>query len=246
MSLPTISTPTFTAKVPSTKKPVKMRPFRIKEESILMLIRESKDPREIAGAMKDIIRVCSFEKLDPDALAIFDIEYLFLQLRSKSVGEIVELEMRCMNEIPPVDEGEPKRCGGLIPVTIDISKIKVEFDKGFKNTFVVDEKKKIGITLRFPTIDMILDVSEDENFTNKDLLVGLVDTIFDDDNVWNADETPREELVEFIESIPNNVYLEIKEKFFDKMPNLTHKIEYTCPKCGHKDSYTFEGIVDFF
>jgi endogenous inhibitor of DNA gyrase (YacG/DUF329 family) len=243
--LPKLDTPTFFLNVPSTKKKTKYRPFCMKEEKILMLIKEAKDTDSMVQGMKDIINACTFGKLDSDSLAVFDIEYIFLQLRSKSVGEMVELEMRCQ-EVHNDEDGNKKQCPGVIPIQIDISKIKVKFPKDHNNTFILDKKNGIGIKFKYPTIDTMKMIEDNDKTDDFEFIIELVDSIFDADNVYSANDIPREEIEEFIDSISSKDFIEIKKNFFDKMPMLSHTIKYTCPKCGKEDEYTFEGIADFF
>lgn len=248
MSLPKLNTPTYFLTVPSSKKKIKFRPFLVKEEKIMMLVKESNNDAEILEVMKDVIGSCTFNKIDPDSLATFDIEYIFLQLRSKSVGERIELNMKCVNEVEiPSDEGkEPqtKPCGGIIPFDIDISKIEVNTRDDHTNIIILDGD--VGVTFRYPSLDNISDMNNRDNNDDIDIIVDLIENIFDKDNVYDASDTDRRELVEFIESITQKQFMKIKEGFFDTIPALEHTEKYKCSKCGYEDEYTFRGITDFF
>ncbi len=238
MALPVLKTPTYTITIPSTKKQVKYRPFLVREEKIMLLVKESKDPKEMLNAMKDVIKSCTFDVVDPNTLAVFDIEYIFLQLRSKSVGEHIELVMKCTNTVG--EDSTP--CGCKIDFDIDISKINVSFPKDHSNIVMVDDK--IGITFKYPSVDTILELEEGKS--EFDILVSLIDNIFDADNVYDAKDSSHQQLSDFIESLTNKQYKKIMTTFFNTMPVLEHVHKYKCPKCDNEGSYTFRGISDFF
>jgi hypothetical protein len=248
-SLPKLNTPIHYMTIPSSKKKVKFRPFFVKEEKIMMMVKESTDVNEMADAMKSIIEACTFNKVDVNSLAIFDIEYMFLQLRSKSVGEIVELNMKCNNmvEIPKSHDhpagvdNATKPCGGIIPFVINIADIKVNFPENHSNTIILEDD--IGITFKYPSIDTMATIDSDDEI---ELIVDLIDNIFDKDNVYDAKDTNREELKEFVENITNKQFVDIREKFFETMPSLEYTAKYKYVKCGYEDEYTFRGISDFF
>lgn len=250
MGLPKLTVPTFNTTVPSTKQKVKFRPFLSKEEKILMLVKQSEDQDTILQAMKDIINVCMFEKLDVNKLAIFDIEFLFLQLRSKAVGEIIEVDMKCNNEVPDIpsnwvegDDKPMKTCGGLIPFAINIDDIKVKFHKEHKNVIVLEEG--IGITLKYPTIEDIK-MMEDNKESDIIIITNLLENIFDGDIVYDVKDTPKQEIIDFMDNTNSDQIEEIREKFFYTMPTLEYTAKYECSKCGNKGEYTFRGITDFF
>lgn len=246
MSLPVLKTPSYTLTVPSTNKVVKYRPFLVREEKIMLLVKESKDPKEMLNAMKDVIKSCTFDVLDPERLSVFDIEYIFLQIRSKSVGEIIEIGMRCINKIPkPTEEGfsdEMIECGGKIDFTIDISKINVTIPDNHTNIVMVTED--VGITFRYPSLDTVLLIEDGRD--EFEVLIDLIDNIFDKDNVYDAKDSSREQLTVFIDSLTKKQYQKILNDFFKTMPFVEHTENFKCPKCGNKGSYNFRGISDFF
>jgi len=253
MSLPKLSTPTHTLTIPSTKEKVKYRPFLVKEEKVMMLVKESKNAEEILNATKEVINACTFGVVNPDKLAIFDIEYIFLQLRSKSVGEMIELNMKCLNKVdlpksddhPAGVDAEQRECGGTVPFSIDLSKIEVVVPEGHNKSIILDGD--IGITFKYPSIDIMYSIEKIDSYGGDiDLIVDLVDNIFEGDNVYDAKDTSREELIEFVESITSKQFITIREQFFDKIPTLEHTVKYTCPVCGVDSEYTFRGITDFF
>ena len=247
MSLPQLQVPSYFATVPSTKEKVKFRPFLNREEKILLMIKESTDDQEILQSMKDIINVCTFEKLDIDSLALFDLEYIFLQLRAKSVGEVIELSMKCINEVETEDstpdDMKTKPCDGLIPLMINIKDIEVNFPK--EHSKIIMLEKNIGITMRYPSIDDA-DLLNEEEKSNIEVIIELLDNIFDENNVYEKKDTSIADIEEFIGNINQKQMEDIKNKFFYSIPSLEHTVKYTCSKCGNKGEYTFRGINDFF
>lgn len=250
MALPKLTIPTYTLTVPSTKLKTKYRPFLSKEEKVLMLVKQSENSTEILDAVKQIVDVCTFEKLSPSVLALFDLEYIFLQIRSKSVGEVIEIDMKCNNNVESVpltgeNEGKTveKKCGSLIPFVINIPDIKVITPKGHSK--IIKLEKDIGVTMRYPSIDD-LEMLEKYKEDDVEIIKHLIENIFDRDNVYNVADTPEEELQEFVDNISSKQIDQIKNEFFYTMPSLSHTIKYKCPKCGYEGEYTFSGINDFF
>lgn len=248
MALPKLTIPTYSLTIPSTKVKVKFRPFLSKEEKVLMLVKQSENSDEIMNAMKDIVNVCTFEKLSISELALFDLEYIFLQLRSKSIGELIEVDMRCNNLIKVPVEGEEsavteKHCGALIPFKIEIPDINVITPKGHMK--MIKLEKDIGITMRYPSVDD-LQMLEDNKDDDVEIIKHLIQNIFDKDNVYEVAETRTEELEEFVANISSKQIEKIREEFFYKMPSISHTVKYTCPECGFKGEYVFSGINDFF
>jgi len=251
MSLPKLSVPTFNLTIPSTGKTIKYRPFLSKEEKILMLIKESSNPEEIENVVKEVITACTFGEVDVETLASFDIEYIFLQLRSKAVGEVIELDMKCTNVIEEekIDEetGEviqkEKRCGNLVSFDINIKDIQVNIPEEHSKTIVFENN--IGVTLRYPTSK---DTTKIEEIGENDieLMRYLLDNIFDSENVYDVKDTPKEEIDEFFDNIPTKYINKIREQFFINMPRLEYTAKYTCSKCKYEGEYTFVGLSDFF
>ena len=251
MNLPKLKVPSYTLTIPSSKKKVKFRPFLSNEEKVLMLVKQSENDEEILQAMKDIVNVCTFEKVDVTTLALFDLEYIFLQVRSKSVGEVIDIDMRCTNQIdlpmapdhPAGVDAEKKSCGGLIPFSINIKDIKIDFQKDHTNTIYMEDD--IGVVMRYPSADD-LEMLEINNEDDIEIITNLMESIFDKDNVYAISETKKEDIDEFVSNMNSNQIKDIREKFFYTMPILTYTAKYVCPKCGNEGEYTFRGINDFF
>lgn len=243
MNLPVLTTPTYELTIPSTKKVIKYRPFLVREEKIMLLVKESTDPKEMLGAMKEVIKSCTFGVIDPETLAIFDIEYIFLQLRSKAIGENVQIPMRCVNKVFGENPADGMHeCHNSIIFNIDISKINVLFPEGHSNVIMLSDT--VGITFKYPNMETTMRVENGED--EFAIAVDLIENIFDVNNVYDAKDTTKEQLIEFIDNLSHDQYEKIMSTFFDSMPSLEHTENYTCSACGHKGSHTFRGISDFF
>ena len=232
MSLPTLSTPTYELVVPSSKKKIKYRPFVVKEEKILLMALETEDDVQIASAIKNIISTCVTSKgFDVDELATFDIEYLFLNIRAKSVGEFIELIITC----PDDNETDVK-------VSINIDDINVEFDKNHKKEIKLTDD--LWVEMKYPGIDMFTNSQEniDDTF---ELVSKSIAKIYNSQDVWDENTTTPEEFLTFVEGMNSKQFAEV-QKFFDTMPSLKHTIEITNPKTKVVTPYTIEGLSNFF
>lgn len=237
MALPIIETPTYELTLPSQDIKVKFRPFLVKEEKILLLAMESKDSNEVLKATKDILNACSFENLDIDNLPLFDIEYMFLQIRAKSIGEISKFKVLC-----PDDKKT------LTDVEVDLTKIEVHVDDEHTNNIILDENKKLGIVLKYPTLQMTkagFNINENDVDKTFDILTSCIDHVFEGEKIYPAKDSTKEELKQFVDSMSQNAFTKIK-KFFDTMPHLRHEIEVENPKTQVKSKIVFKGLQDFF
>lgn len=253
MPLPKISTPIYELEIPSTGKKIKYRPFLVREEKILIIALESEDVNQITNAVIQILNDCIITKnVKIEDLSTFDVEYIFLNVRSKSIGEEIDLKITC----PDDNETEVK-------VTINIDEIKVKKNPNHSNIIKLDDQ--LSMRLKYPSIESFIennfeyktnkDESEDESEEktdgkediNKslDTIVSCVDVIFNEEDSWNASDFEKEELIEFIESMRNEQFLEI-EKFFETMPKISHEIEVTNPKTKVTRKVTLEGLASFF
>tara|TARA_B100000927_G_C16423666_1_gene452477 strand:- start:554 stop:1276 length:723 start_codon:yes stop_codon:yes gene_type:complete len=239
MPLPKINTPTYELVLPSTGKKIKYRPFLVREEKILILALESEDTNQIASSVVDILSECIITKnVDVTKLATFDIEYLFLNVRSKSVGETVDVNITC-----PDDEKTS------VEVQINIDSIKVQKTKNHKNTIKLDDK--YSMKLRYPSFDQFIEsnfeVGENNSEVNKsmNMIVSCIDMIYDEEESWDASDSSQKELEEFIEQL-NSKQFKLIEKFFETMPKLSHKVKITNPKTGVESEVVLEGLASFF
>ena len=240
MPLPTIETPTYELKLYSSNKKVKYRPFLVKEEKVLIIALESKDQSAITNAVKEVLKKCILTKgIDVDNLPTFDIEHLFLNIRSKSIGEDIKLTVTCP------DDNETK-----VPVTIYVDEIKVNKPRGHTKDVVLDDK--MTLRMKYPSLNQFIENNfdtEDEAETMVDktfkVVADCMDTIFTGEDAWDAkDYTPSERL-EFVEQLNSQQYKKV-EKFFSTMPKLSHTIEVVNPNTKKKGSIILEGLADFF
>ena len=240
MPLPTVATPTYELKLPSSNKKIKYRPFLVKEEKVLIIALESKSQFEITNAVKDVLKQCILTKgIDVDELPTFDIEYIFLNIRAKSIGEAIKVRVTCP------DDGETE-----IPVTVYVDEIKVVKSKDHKTDIVLDDK--MTLRMMYPSINQFIETNFDVNEDPKEnvnktfkIISECIDTIYTQDDAWDAKDYTSKERVEFIEQLNSKQYKEV-EKFFATMPKLSHKIEVTNPNTKKKSSVVLEGLADFF
>ena len=240
MPLPKINTPTYELVLPSSGKKIKYRPFLVREEKILIMALETEDQKQITRAVIDILSSCIITKgIKLDKLATFDIEYLFLNVRSKSVGEQIEVNVTC-----PDDEKTS------VPITIDIDSIKIEKNK--KHTNIVKLDDSLSLKLRYPSMEQFISTnfesaeeSGNEIKTTLDMIVSCIDNIFNDEESWPASESTKKELGEFLDQL-NTKQFKMIEDFFATMPKLTHTFKVKNPKTNVESTVKLEGLASFF
>ena len=236
MALPKVNTPTYELVVPSTDEKVKFRPFLIKEEKILLIAMESGENEDIIQAVKTIVSECTFNKLELGKMPMFDVEYIFLQIRSKSVGEVSKLRVLCK------DDGKT-----YADVEVDLNEVQVQVDDGHTNKIELSDK--MGIIMNYPTIDSfsaagIADINA-ENML--DVIVSCIGQIYDKkgEEVYDSKDSTKKELVEFVEQLNTQQFADV-QKFYDTMPSLKHTITVKNPKTKKESSMTLTGLNDFF
>ena len=236
MALPKLNTPSYELELPSTDEKVSYRPFLVKEEKISLIALESGKPEEIITAVKDIVSECTFNKLDVASLPMFDIEYMFLNIRAKSVGEISKLKIKC-----------PDDNKTFADVEIDLSAVNVEVGEGHTNKIELTDD--MGIIMTYPGIETFkhkgLQALTAENMI--EVISACILQIYENkgEKVYNAKDQTQKELVEFIEQLNTKQFKEI-QKFFDTMPRLKHTIKVTNPKTKVESDVTLQGLNDFF
>ena len=236
MPLPTIVTPTYELTLPSNGKKVKYRPFLVKEEKILILAIESGDPKDITRAIKDVLKSCiSTRGIKVDELPTFDIEYLFLNIRAKSVGESVELIVRCP------DDGVTE-----VNATVYIDEIQVRKNKNHSTDIKLDDT--YTVRMKYPSLEQF--VNENFSFSADvdstfEIVASCIDVVFSEDEAWEAKDCTKKELVTFVEQFNSAQFKEV-EKFFDTMPKLSHTITVTNPNTGVESEVVLEGLSSFF
>ena len=238
MPLPKIATPTYQLELPSTEKTVTYRPFLVKEEKVLVIALESEDTKQITNAIKAVLKSCVLTKgIKVETLPTFDIEYLFLNIRGKSVGEELDVTVIC-----PDDEKTE------LPLKIDLDDIQVQKSEDHTNKIKLDDN--LMMELKYPSLDQFIKSNFDFNEKNAmdqsfQLIASCIDKIYNEEEVWAAADCTKKEMNEFLESRNSSQVKEI-EKFFETMPKLKHEIKVTNPNTGVESDVVLEGLASFF
>ena len=238
MPLPKIATPTYELELPSTGESIQFRPFLVKEEKVLVLALESEDTKQITTAIKAVIKSCVQTKgIKVETLPTFDIEFLFLNIRGKSVGEKIEVNIIC-----PDDETTE------VPVSIDLDEIRVQKNDEHTRQIKIDDT--LMMEMKYPSLDQF--IKNNFDFENKnamdqsfDLIATCIDKIFTEDEVWAVEDCSKKEIIEFLEQMNSSQFKEI-EKFFETMPKLSHTIKVKNPKTKKDNEVVIEGLAGFF
>lgn len=237
MALPIMSTPTYELTIPSTKQKVKYRPFLVKEEKALMIAQQSENATTMLDTLKGVIDACTFGKVDIAKLAMFDIEYIFVQLRAKSVGEITELVFNCK------ECNDPK---ATMNINIDLTTVDVTFNE--EHTSDITLFDDVGVKMKYPSIDLInklKDVKGDDIDNIFNVVIQCIDCIYDADNVYAAADSSREELSQFVNNLTQEQFVKL-QRFFETMPKLEKQLEFDCPVCGFHHKQVVQGLESFF
>ena len=243
MALPKLESATYELTVPSTGQKIEYRPFLVKEEKALLIAAEDGSSATITKAMKDIINACTEGELDLKELASFDIEYIFLQLRGKSVGDVIELNLKKPEKITCEDE----QCPNASQATVDIRDIVMDTSKMEKPE--VELTKEIGVKLNFPQIDSVQKYIKPggELGTNDifKMIIDCIEYIWEGDEIYKSKDSTKKELNDFIESLSTEQFNKIR-KYFESMPKLRHEITWKCSKCEKTSPLVLEGLDSFF
>jgi hypothetical protein len=244
MALPKIDLPTYKLFLQSLNREITYRPFVVKEEKILMIALESNDYDSALSSIKQIIRNCILDDVDVEMLPLFEIEYLFLHLRARSMGELAPIKYICENV---VEEGEkPKKCKNVMELSIDLLKVAVKQEKKIENEIKITDK--VGIKLKYPTIEVSKILSEDK--VNGDVKIEILkkctDYIYDEEQVYKAEDMADGEFQEFIETQLNSEMYKKIQDFFYNMPELVYETDLVCKKCTKVHKVRLEGLMDFF
>jgi len=236
MALPKLTTPTYELEVPSTDEKIKYRPFLVKEEKILLMAMESGENKDIVQAIKDIVSACTFDKLDLGKLPMFDIEYIFLNIRAKSIGEISKISILCPDDKKTYAE-----------VDINLSDVEVQVGKDHTNKIELSED--MGMIMTYPTIDSFTEsgITSITASNMLDVIGGSVLQIYEakGEKVYEAKDQTKKELTEFIESMNTEQFKKV-QAFFDTMPKLKHDVKVKNPKTKKESKITLTGLNDFF
>jgi len=237
MPLPKITAPSYELVIPSSKKKIKFRPFLVKEEKILILAMESQDSKQIANAIKDVLTSCiSTRGIKVEKLSTFDIEYLFLNIRGKSVGEQIEVTVTCS------DDGKTQ-----VPTVINLDEIQVQFSDDHSRDIKLDDD--YTLRMRYPSMDEFIktnfnvgDLSVDDTFK---LIASCIEQVYSEEESWAGSDCTKKELAEFVEQLNSKQFKEV-EKFFETMPKLTHTVKVTNPNTKVENELVLEGLQSFF
>ena len=237
MALPVASTAKYELTLPSQQKTISYRPFLVKEEKVLLMAMESGDAKEMLSAIKEIVKSCTFGEVIAEDYPMFDIEYVFLQIRAKSVGEVAKIKVLCPDDGKTYAETE-----------VDLSKIEVFVDDDHSTSIMLDESRKLGVTMRYPALKDI-----DENTLTGDInieqtykmITGCIENIFEGDKVHLAKEATKEELQDFVDGLTADQMRKLSA-FYNSMPRLEHKMTVKNPKTEVESEVTLKGLASFF
>ena len=239
MPLPKISAPTYELVLPSSNKKIRYRPFLVREEKILIMALESEDTKQITDAIKTVINNCVITRgIKVDKLATFDIEYLFLNVRAKSVGETVDVNVTCP------DDGKTQ-----VPVSIDIDSIKVKKHPDHSNMIKLDDN--LSVQMQYPSLTQFIesnfDVEKQDSQINESLnvIMSCIKQVYNEEESWDASECTKKELKDFVESMNSKQFKDI-EFFFETMPKLSHTLNVTNPETKVESEVVIEGLASFF
>mgnify|MGYP003650651776 CR=1 FL=1 len=245
MALPKIDVPVYETKLISTGKTVKFRPFLVKEQKLFLMAAQSDEEKETIDVVKQVLNNCILSDVNIEELPLFDVEHLFLQLRARSVGEVVNLKYNC-NNVVSNDKGEEKVCNNTVKFDLNILEIQPTIDSEHKTKIELSDK--LGIVMKYPNLYMIDNskkIKKEEVEVVMDLIIKCIDYIYDKDNIYYAKDFSKDELMEFIESMQQED-LEKLQKFFFTMPKISKQLDFKCGKCGYEEKIVVEGLQNFF
>lgn len=239
MPLPKINAPIYEVELPISKKKVKFRPFTVKEQKILLMAVENDDSVFSQDNIKQLITNCSVSEINVEKLSIIDIEYFFIHLRARSVGEEIETKYRCEQEL---EDGST--CGNIMKVNYDLLSIKLE-ETEYKD--LIQLTPKIGVKLNYPSYSVVDKIKNSQTLSELtfDFVISCMEYIYDQDTVYQTEDYKKEELYEFLESLTIDQFKKI-EDYFTRMPKLRKKVDVKCSKCGFEHNIVIEGLENFF
>jgi len=230
MALPKLNTPTYELVLPSTGKKIIYRPFLVKEHKVLLTMSEA-ETEEVSRIIRELVEVCTFKKLNVNELPHFDVEYIFMFLRAKSIGETVDVLVNC-------------ECGEKIDTTFNIEDLEVVYGAGHSNKIMINDD--IGVELRYPKLDDVVSIfATNDNQKVIDLIINCINGVFDKQDYWSAEDQTKEEIEVFVYSLTKEQFDKV-EKFFVTSPKIVQTIECDCPKCGKHNISKLEGLQNFF
>jgi len=240
MALPKIDTPIYEIELPLSKKQIRFRPFLVKEQKNLLMAMESDDSDTIERNIRQVLHNCTLtENVNIDKLPVVDIEYYFLHLRARSIGEIVEGEYICNNLV------EDKTCGGKMKTAFNLLDINVQISEEHKD--VIQLTNNVSMKLKYPEFSLVQKLKNKESAVDIafEVIADSIEYVFDGEQYYYGNETPREELIQFLESLNQAQFAQL-ESFFDNLPLISKKVEMKCGKCGFNHTLNMEGLESFF
>lgn len=241
--LPKVDVPIYELNLLSSGKRVRFRPFLVKEQKLLLMATQSEDPKDSLNVVKQISKNCIIDDVDVESLPVFDLEYIFLNLRARSVNEVVNLQYKCNNKVTD-EAGEEKVCGSI--EKFDINLLEVKPDKNLNHDKKIMINDKLGIMMKYPTFESVSNLkSQTEEEILIELLANCIDYIFDEDKIYYSKDVSKEELIEFIDNLQQKD-LEKIQQFFETAPKIKKSLDFSCKKCGYKENIVVEGLQNFF
>jgi hypothetical protein len=242
--LPKIDVPIYNVKLLSNGKNLRFRPFTVKEEKLFLMANENEDLDNVVDTIKQILNNCVLDDFQVDSLPLFDIEHLFLNIRARSISEVVNLKYKCNNNILDEETKEEKKCNNVVEIDLNILEVEPEKQEGHTNKIEITEK--MGVVMKYPSFETIkkFDVENEADSIIK-ITVNCIDYVYDSNSIYYAKDSTEEELIEFVESMQAKDLEKIKT-FFDTMPKMKRDIDFKCNKCGHEEKIELEGIQNFF
>jgi len=246
--LPKIDVPIYELKLISCREPVKFRPFLVKEQKLLLMVQESlqseinDEQDSTLKAVKQIINNCILTDINVDELPMFDIEYLFLNLRARSMGENIKLSFRCVNEIEN-ETKEKNKCNNIVEIDMNILNVHPKILPEHSNKIIINDK--LGLLMKYPNLAMFSKIKTDQQEAILELITSCIDAIYDEETMYYTKDIEKKELEDFIDSLPTKVIEDIKQ-FFDTMPRIHEDVSFKCNKCGYQELIPIEGLDSFF
>ena len=237
MALPIANVAKYELTLPSQQKKISYRPFLVKEEKILLMALETQKPDDMLEAVKNIVKSCTFNEINPEDYPLFDIEYIFLQIRAKSVGEVAKIKILCPDDKKTYES-----------VEVDLSKVEVYVEDNHSNNVVLDEDRKLGVVLKYPSLKIINSgvLTGDVKLAQMyELIANSIDQIYEGDKVHMAKDTDKKELEEFVNNLTGEQMRNI-QSFFNTMPRLEQKVKVKNSKTNVESEVTLKGLADFF
>lgn len=254
MALPLLKTPEYELIIPSSGTRAAFRPFLVREEKILLMAMQSEDERQVIRAVEDIIKSCLLTPVELNKLSMFDIEFIFLKIRSKSIGEVVEMRYQCQKEISKQVLNEHtgemqvvnRPCGTNVPIKIHLDEVQVEKDP--THTTQIKLTDEVGLMMRYPNLSIARKLQAEGRSTEDigqalDLIAACIESVYNETSVIT--EFNQNEMVKWLETLTQHQFTAIQQ-FFDTIPRLKHTVHFECPACGHEHDIVIEGIQNFF